>query len=107
MYLGKNIEKNLNTGSTFFVQFFSPVFSQFYFSLLLEVELGITKKLCQGWVRVVIQIGLFFGKMYLGKTLGKFSILGPLFLSNFFPQFFRFLFFTFIGGRVKSCKKVM
>src|SRR5579872_3165318 len=46
--------------------------------------------------------------MQIGKKLGlgKCRTLG-LFWSNFFPQFFPILFFTFIGGGVRNYKKVM
>src|SRR5579872_3154808 len=103
MVSGKNIGKFL-TGSTFFVQF--SQFFRFYFSLLLEVELRITKKLHQGRVKVVIQIGPFLEKCTCEKHREIFEYWVHFFLSNFFSQFFHFLFFTFIGGRVKNYKKV-
>src|SRR5579872_7080348 len=90
MVPGKNIGKFFNTGYTFLSNFL-PSFFHFYFSLLLEVELRITKKLHQGQVRVIIQIGLFW-EIVPGKTLGNFSILGTLFCPIFCTVFSFFIF---------------
>src|SRR5579872_1986368 len=72
--------------SNFFTSFFI-----FYFPLLLEVELRITKKLCQGWVRVVIQIGLFLENVP-GKNIGKNLNTGSTFCPIFLPVFSFFIF---------------
>src|SRR5579872_2512281 len=90
MVPGKNIGKFSNTGSTFLSNFL-PSFFIFYFSLLLGVELRITKKLHQGWVRVAIQIGLFLGNGTWEKHREIFE-----YWVHFFVQFFAQFYFSLL-----------